>query len=95
MPHTIDLEPNNNTITSLTTSINGSPDIDIGTNDNQILVQALSKNKNDSQVINVSGLKGVYIQSDKYRPFTIFGKFKCTNLHLFLLKVKHPNFIFS
>lgn len=54
MPHTINLEPNNNTITSLTPSI--------------------TDNKNDSQVINISGLKGVYIQSDKYRPFTIFGK---------------------
>lgn len=75
MPHTINSEPNNNIITSLT-SITGKRDIENGLNDSQILVQALSKSKNDSQVINVSGLKGVYIQSDKYRPFTIFGKLK-------------------
>lgn len=76
MPHTIDTEPNNNTITSLTTIISGSPDIEIGKNDNRILVQTLSNNKNDSKVINVSGLHGVYVQNDIYRPFTIFGKFK-------------------
>lgn len=78
MSHTINSEPNNNTITSLTTSINGKMDIENGLNDSQILVKALSKNKNDSQVLNVSGLKGVYIQSDIYRPFTIFGKFNNT-----------------
>lgn len=75
MPHTTNSEPNNNTITSLTSIIAEKRDIENGLNDSQMLVQALTKSKNDGQVINVSGLKGVYIQSDKYRPFTIFGKF--------------------
>lgn len=76
MHHTTKSEPNNNTITSLTTPITDALDIERnGTNVSRILVQDKSFNKNDSQVINVSGLKGVYIQSDKYRPFTIFGKF--------------------
>lgn len=70
MPHIINSELNNNTITS----VNGNRDSEFGTNDNDQIL-ALSKNINDSQVINVSGLKGVYTQSDKYRPFTIFGKF--------------------
>lgn len=42
---------------------------------NNTITSSIIDMKNDSQVLDVSGLKGVYIQSDKYRPFTIFGKF--------------------
>lgn len=83
MPHTVNSELNNNTIAS----VDGNRDSVFDTNDNNQIL-ALSKNTNDSQVINVSGLKGVYIQSDKYRPFTIFGKFT------FAYKYKTPSSYF-
>lgn len=88
MPHIINTEPNNNTITTLTTPITGKLDTEqIGTNDSKILVRSNSKKLHDNQVNNVGGLKGVYIQNDKYRPFTIFGKF--------FLFVRGPKFVIS
>lgn len=98
MPHIIDTEPNNNTITSLTTpsSITGklhTPQID--KNDSQSIRQPKTKNNLDSQVLNVSGLKGVYIQSDRYRPFTIFGKFLPFSFHFFLFLSFCQNTLFS